>query len=258
MSSTTAPVMEEDRVRRQMEILPFIHGVFCVGLYTSVPCPPELLADIIRINSLQCERHAAREFQTQDDLLLSSLKLLRKIKNFSSESWAEDIITNEQKNEDPRKPFTQRQALSWDWQAIAHVYQYAVALYCLSSLLYTHYTGAAAPASLDGVEIGKLRAAYLAALLRDLRKITSDPMSQFRKFVTWPLVIAGIELDVNDHESRTFISGELVRVSRTLGMASPLVAQTFLLDVWKSDWIPTGYKRAGWNSIFDKPYIFMM
>lgn len=258
MSSTTAPNVDEDRVRRQLDLLPFLPEVFCVGLHTSVPCPPELLADMVRINYLQSRSQADGGSMTRAERLSSALDLLRKILSFSTEKWATEIIKNEQKNEDPKKPFTQRQALSWDWQAIAHVYQYSVALYCISSLLYHHYTGEAAPATLDGVDIADLRSAHLEALLHDLKEITSDPRSQLRKFVTWPLVIAGIEVNVKDSASKTFISAELGWISRALGMASPLVAQTFLTNTWKSGWIPAGYGRASWNSIFDRPYIFIM
>ncbi|KAF5020811.1 hypothetical protein F66182_7150 [Fusarium sp. NRRL 66182] len=256
MSSTTAPMIEEDRVQRQMDLLPMIHAVFCVGLYTSVPCPPELLTDIITVNHLVTQG-IDHGVTTNFEPPRTAMGVLQKILSFSSEKWASEIVTEEQKHQDPKIPFSQRRALSWDWQAIAQVFQNAVALYCMSSLLYPHYTGQAPPAALGGRDIAFVRLTCLDALLRDLKAIASA-QGQLRKFLVWPLAIAGIEVDVNDGLSKSFISSELTWISKTLGTASPLVAQNFLTALWKSEWIPTGCGRGSWNSIFDKPYIFIM
>ncbi|RSL45586.1 hypothetical protein CEP53_010699 [Fusarium sp. AF-6] len=258
LSTTTAPVVEEARARRQMEILGFLPMAFNTGLFTTVPCAPELLVDIIFINHLQSQAQAYEGAVFDTNLQKASLDLLQRIQSFSVENWVTSIDLNEKLNEDPNKPSKQRQALSWDWQSVAYIYQSAVALYCISSLLYPQYTQDM-PQTLDeDVDIAAIRSAYLATLLCNIKEIASGSNMQLRKMLIWPLVIAGIEVDVNDEASKKLICGELAWISKVVGTASPLVAHDFLSKLWKSDWIPTGYGRRSWNSIFDRPYVFVM
>lgn len=258
MSTTTAPVVEEARARRQMEILGFLPMAFNMGLFTTVPCAPELLVDVVFVNHLQSQAQAYEGAVFDTNLQKASLDLLQRIQSFSVESWVTGIDLNEKLNGDPNKPSKQRQAISWDWQSVAYIYHSAVALYCISSLLYPQYTQDM-PQTLDeDVDIAAIRSAYLATLLSNIKDIASGSNLQLRKMLIWPLVIAGIEVDVNDEASKKLICGELAWISKVVGTASPLVAHDFLSKLWKSDWIPTGYGRRSWNSIFDRPYVFVM
>ncbi|KAF5009389.1 hypothetical protein FDECE_4380 [Fusarium decemcellulare] len=259
LSTTTAPTVEEARTRRQVDVAGFLSDILNTGLCTSIPCPPELLAHIVLVNNhlAQAQAHEGALFCI--DSQISAMNLLHRIRSFSVEKWAIEIDFNERKlNENPNKPLAQRQSVSWDWQSVAYVYQSAVVLYCISSLLYPQYTQNTPQKLNQDTSIGDLRSAYLATLLCNLRDISSNSKLQLRKLLLWPLVIAGIEVDVNDEKSKRFILGELAWISKVVGTAPPLVARDFLVKLWASDWIPTGYGRGGWNTIFDRPNRFSL
>ncbi|KAI8721232.1 Zn(2)-C6 fungal-type domain-containing protein [Fusarium sp. LHS14.1] len=207
LSTTTAPVVEEARARRQMEILGFLPMAFNMGLFTTVPCAPELLVDIVFVNHLQSQAQAYEGAVFDTNLQKASLDLLQRIQSFSVESWVTGIDLNEKLNEDPNKPSKQRQSISWDWQSVAYIYQSAVALYCISSLLYPQYTQDMPQALDEDVDIAAIRSAYLATLLSNIKEIASGSNLQLRKMLIWPLVIAGIEVDVNDEASKKLICG---------------------------------------------------
>ncbi|KAF4461108.1 C6 zinc finger domain-containing [Fusarium albosuccineum] len=256
LSTTTAPTVEEARTRRQVDIAGFLSDILNTGLCTSIPCPPELLAHIVLVNDHLAQTQAHEGALFCIDSQISAMNLLHRIRSFSVEKWAIEIDFNERKlNQNPNKPLAQRQSVSWDWQSVAYVYQSAVVLYCISSLLYPQYTQNTSQKLNQDTNIEDLRSAYLATLLCNLRDISSNSKLQLRKLLLWPLVIAGIEVDVNDEESKRFILGELAWISKVVGTAPPLVARDFLVKLWASDWIPTGYGRGGWNTIFDRPHV---
>lgn len=106
--------------------------------------------------------------------------------------------------------------------------------------------------------IATLRSTYLDVLLRSLKDIASNPQSQLRKLVFWPLVIGGIHVEASDNECKEFILGELTWVSKALGIASPLVAKDLLGKIWSSSRSSKGNGHRRWDSLFDRPYVFAM
>ena len=53
MGTVTAPAPEVERANRQLEYIGLLPSMYGVGLWTSLPCPPELLADIILVNHMR-------------------------------------------------------------------------------------------------------------------------------------------------------------------------------------------------------------
>lgn len=250
MGTVTAPAPEVERTNRQLEyigLLPYMYGV---GLWTSLPCPPELLSEIILVNH-------QRATATNDPLFAhhqrsSAVDLLKRIMAFSVDDWTTNIDPSPQPKRSD-KTAIQRQNELLGWQRVASIYQSAVALYCISALLSPECSIDNTQTPQD-IDIPLLKSSYRDALLQDLRDVASDPKSNLRKYLLWPTVIAGIELDVDDKESQTFILGELGWASKTLGTASVLVAQDLLKRTWGSGKSGT----RNWDHLFDKAYAFVM
>ncbi|PWI71737.1 hypothetical protein PCL_11831 [Purpureocillium lilacinum] len=274
IGSTTAPSVGTEPARRNLELVPLLPLLFGSELQTCIPCPSGLLRCIIRINAqrarLQEDGDAIGGAGT--DRLSSGLELLRQIRQFSPQSWAAEIKMAAIQGASRQTKFIASQGLdipspkftaSWDWQRIAAIYQAAIALYCISSLLGTEVARGMAPSASTTyndtcVGVNNMRIEYCSSLLHHLQVIAADANSQLRKMVIWPLVMAGIEVDPMDEASRRFIEGELGWMSRTLGIASPLIGRQFLGRLWASR--ASWHQRRGqsWDGLFDRPYIFAL
>ncbi|KAM5341582.1 hypothetical protein ACJ41O_014613 [Fusarium nematophilum] len=260
IGTTTSPVVDQGRARRQLELIGLIPQVFGVGLETSLPCPPELLAHIILVNNLRATQANSPVLERQQHI--SAVNLLNSILEFSVHDWATNIKLNEQLSEDADKSLAQRRKESLDWQSLAYIYQSTVALYCISALFDPNNGQAEvelgpADSANKNPDTAALRLSHLDALLSNLRDIASNPNTQLRKLVIWPTVVAGIEVDANDDASKAFILHELAWASKALGTASPLIAQELLRKLWVSDEARTGRQRS-WGDVFDRPYAFVI
>lgn len=250
MGTVTAPAPEVDRTNRQLEYIGLLPSMYGVGLWTSLPCPPELLADIILVNHM-------RATATDDPLFAqhqhsSAVDLLKRIMAFSVEDWAATINPYPQpKSSD--KTVIQRQSELLGWQRVAYIYQSAVALYCISALLNPERNSNNNQTAPD-FDILSLQSSCRKALLQDLRDVASDQKSELRKYLMWPTVIAGVELDADDDTSKAFILEELGWASKMFGTASLLVAQDLLKRIWNSG----RTKTRRWDDLFDRPYAFVM
>lgn len=250
MGTVTAPAPEVQRTNRQLEYIGLLPSMYGVGLWTSLPCPPELLADIIIVNHM-------RATVTDDPLFAqhqhsSAVDLLKRVMAFSVDDWAASINPHPQpKSSD--KTVVQRQTELLGWQRVAYIYQSAVALYCISALL-TPGCNTNSPQTTSDIDISSLQSSCRKALLQDLRDVALDPKSELRKYLMWPTVIAGVELDVDDETSQAFILEELAWASKMFGTASLLVAQDLLKRIWGSG--KTGTRN--WDDLFDRPYAFVM
>ncbi|UNI17046.1 hypothetical protein JDV02_003424 [Purpureocillium takamizusanense] len=281
LGSTTAPEVGTDSARRTLELVPLLPLLFGDGLQTCIPCPSELVRSIIRINAQRnrLQQHGADALGPGGpgtDRLSAGLELLQQIRQFSPQSWAAEIKLSALQGASRRQAnkFVAAQGLdrpspkgtaSWDWQRVAAVYQAAVALYCISSLLGTEVARGMRPSANTTTYsdtcggVNAMRVEYCSSLLRDLRAIAGDDVNpQLRKMVIWPLVMAGIEVDPMDEASQRFIEGELGWMSRTLGIASPLIGRQFLGRLWA---FPVSWHQKSdqsWEGLFDRPYIFAL
>ncbi|KAJ6445169.1 Na/K ATPase alpha 1 subunit [Purpureocillium lavendulum] len=118
-------------------------------------------------------------------------------------------------------------------ERIAAIYQAAIALYCISSLLGAEVANSMEPLASTTyrdtcVGINAMRIEYCSSLMQHLQFLAADAKSQLRKVTIWPLLIAGIEIDPSDEASRQFIEAELGWYSRTLGISSTIIGKQFL------------------------------
>ncbi|KAJ4287913.1 hypothetical protein N0V88_007533 [Collariella sp. IMI 366227] len=223
-----------------LELVSLLPVLFGNGLETCFPCPSGLLAAIIRINHLRAVFQQLSNPQNADFRLVqegkhtAALDILRHIRAFSADKWAAEISANHSTQENA----VSRAGLS-GWWDIGLIYQSAIAIYCILSLLQdTVHTGLLAGARVQCATV-------LHGRLREVSKST-----QLRKLVIWPLVIAGIE--ARDDASKRFVVDELQWVSHALGTAAPLVAKDLLeKHIW-------GLWKANWDDLFDQPYVFVL
>ncbi|KAK5995378.1 Phomenoic acid biosynthesis cluster-specific transcriptional regulator-like protein [Cladobotryum mycophilum] len=258
IGATTSPDIEITRARRQCELISILPILYGNGMSTSLPCPPELLAAVIRINDLRSRRRMIDE--AEDEVPVAALEVLEDINSFSPGKWATEVrryhrsgsIKGDSTVDEAVVP--KRQASAWDWESVASTFQAAVAIYCISALLDQDEMAFGAQLGTEDIPI--LKMAYFATLLADLRRIASSQPDQLRKLVIWPLVIAGIERDAAQDDDRLFVIGELEWISRALGTAAPLVAKDFLTRLWKNAGDLQVNGEGRWDTLFDRPYVF--
>lgn len=259
MGCTTAPVVERERALRQLDTLALLPSFYGNGLDTVFTCPPELFADIVRVNAFR-----SNSSLEDTELLGTGATILQHILAFSPEGWATGIVSaipgqdhGEAKSgageppDDHTDPCI-RGTLE-DWTLIARIYQQAIALYCIESsglVVGSYGTGDIASAA-EG-----LRKELTDRLVRNLKTVASGSTSlgsQLRKVVVWPLVMAGIEVPEHEDVSRRFILRELKWIGHAVGTYSTAGAAMFLEGLWASKPL-----RGGWGELFDKPYVFAM
>lgn len=83
MGSTTAPRVEAERALRQLEMISLLPTLYGNGLSTSLPCPPDLLSDIISINYLRSE--PGTTLSRGIDVKTAALNILKRVESFSAE-----------------------------------------------------------------------------------------------------------------------------------------------------------------------------
>jgi hypothetical protein len=248
MGNTTSPHVEASSARIHLELVTILPVLLGNGLATCFPCPPDLLAEVIRINHLRSVFRGVSSSATDPTLLkagkdVAALDVLGRIRAFKTDSWAAEVAVG----------ISHRESLAGlsEWQAIASVYQSAIAIYCMASLLSDGEADASAePQLATRAVLAKAREACRLVLLDRLREVSK--CSQLRKLVLWPLFVAGIEAE--DEATRRFITAELRWISHALGTAAPLVAKDLLEKrVWRL--------RLGgdaWDCLFDQPYVFVL
>lgn len=194
----------------------------------------------------------------------SMFAILQQIQQFSSEKWAMEVsfayssLGPEQELHTQTVANTQPDIL--DWRLIGEVYQAAVALYCISSLIIPGMGFENVAATLERSKaIGLAQESCWWTLLKGLKAVASNKVRQLRKLVLWPLVIAGIVSRGEGAEVQSFILDELSHVSRALGTASPLVARDLLSRLWarhRSGPRSMYREERSWDDLFDRSYCF--
>jgi hypothetical protein len=239
--------------------MPILYGN---GLDTCVPCPPDLFVQIIRINHLRAQLGNAIVTRSSDRLS-TTLDILRRVKAYRVDHWAAEAALGTGSPSTPTGQSVLPPGFA-GWLCMAKIFKCAVAIYCISSLFPDSEHGGGADAGSDEhraddtgpratwTALAQARGVCLATLFDQLRGVKA--FSQLRKFVLWPLVIAGIHVGSAKEEAKTFILEELSWISRAVGIAAPLVAKGFLSQrVWSLE-----LKERKWDDLFDQAYLFAL
>ncbi|KAK4040943.1 fungal-specific transcription factor domain-containing protein [Parachaetomium inaequale] len=258
LGNTTSPNVELDSVRNQLGLISLLPVLYGNGLATCFPCPPDLLAEIIRINHLRSIFEAAACTSTatkpavREGQQSAALDILRRVRSFPTDKWAAEVVVGISAGEDPafEAGFT-------GWHDIACIYRSAIAIYCISSLLHDNASGPCENTGVPGDPhlspkqvLAKEREAYVSMLVSRLRDVIE--CTHLRKLVLWPLFVAGAE--VEDETTKRFVADELRWISNALGTAAPLVAKDLLENrVWA-----LGLGRGSWGALFDQSYVFVL
>lgn len=186
--------------------------------------PPQLLAEVSKINYLRLQARNKRECSDKD-LLKEAYDILDCIEAFSPEESAQSKLSSKE-----------------DWMRIGTVYRSATAIYCILSLQSVSVFP----------EDSALRAAC-ATHGQVLRRHLPESLSSARtkRYMLWPLVLLGVEAVHSCMATRAFVSKQLPELSRSVGTSIPLTARSVLESFWAS-----GHKR--WDACFDRPYPFTM
>lgn len=239
-------------------MLPLLHRLYGNGLATAFACPPDLLADIVRINVLRSDKSLEGV-----ERLRTATAILQHILAFSPEGWAIGIISARHAHENhpklmgggnvspDREVATCVRGTLADWTPVARIYQAAVAIYCIESSESSagSYGAGDIIAGSDG-----LRKHVADELLRGLKAVAAGSTSlgsHLRKVVIWPLVVAGIEVAADDCASRRFIIQELKWIGVAAGTNAPVRGVRFLEGLWARK-----TPRGRWDDLFNEPYVF--
>jgi len=248
LGATTSPYVDSARAQRQLELLPYLQDLFSDGTLTCIPCAPDLLTEVIRINYYRFLKDGATALLSNSaSQLPRDSDILRRVLDFSPKLWASEIVAHSDFStggslDKTEQVFAVRRI---GWERVGRIYQSAVVLYCLASQ----------PQVSDHVRESDQWMSLRACLLQDLRDLSLDACSHHRKLVIWPLTMLGLTLNYDDGGAQQFVLQELKWASVSLGTATPLVAMQLLERTWRTWQVYSGW---GWDKLFDRPYIFAL
>ncbi|KAK1832587.1 fungal-specific transcription factor domain-containing protein [Podospora conica] len=232
LADTTSPPLDQ--------ILPLPHENYASlfaklhavgGNYPSLPFPTSLFLDIFHINSLRSRAAAITDPSDLVGLTVESLVLLDTIEAFAPDSTPHP----------PDQKDCQRATLV----VLGHIFQAAVALYCILSL----QSVGALPVSSDLARKRRAHAEQLLGLMEQTRTCRAA-----RQALTWPLVVAGVELAGRSGawEARSWVAKGLSQLGREVGTANPGTARALLERFWERG------GEGGWDGCFDAPYALVL
>lgn len=184
-------------------------------------CPSALFKEIVSINYLRSQASSGAIDITTGQTVAS--EIFRRIESFSPSEWA-----------------SKREGYTTEINLIGSIYHSAVMLYCILSLEHLHLLD-------PTISTPPLRHRYTVRLTAAIRAGLEWPRVKF--FITWPIVVLGVEVAEHGPEMQDWVDGLLVGMSREFGTCSPLVARSALRMFWKE-------KKIKWDECFDKPHAF--
>jgi hypothetical protein len=222
IGNTTCPITDLYKTTLQFEALEFLLTRYAAAPSPFQMCPLPLFAEIVKTNHLRMRSTECGSFEVQG-LFTEACEILERIHTFSASQWAKS-----------------KSASVDDWALVGEIYQAAVALFCILSLqsstvLPTNHA-LRAQCNKHGQKLQLLLSQGLTLL-------------KLKRFLIWPLVVLGVEAVCGGVAMRTFVSTQLVELSRYVGTQVPQTAKRVLEAFWAS-----GLTR--WDHCFDRPYVF--
>jgi hypothetical protein len=203
------------------QLPPFIAEIYD-RIFPHVLCPPSLFQDIIGINHL---RYRTKNFCIGvGSARAEAEELLTRIDDFSPEDWA------------------QPNSFHSEWLLIGTIFQSSVAVYCISSLQSLSILPTTPYYDTIKASHGDRMLLSLKAALLSRRA---------RKFMLWPLVVAGVVAMDKDIWGKDWVAEQLTKLSRDIGSSSPLKARAALESYWKKG-------KKGWDDCWDQPNAFVV
>lgn len=224
IGNTTSPASNLTMAGSHIQDLDIIVNHYGGKVFSFQMCPPNLFAEIIRINHLRMRavegKHAEAGCHFQE-----ARNILDRIQVFSPREWSES------------KPCAPEA-----WMLVGSIYQAAVSLYCILSLQSLSVLPSSVELMAQCTEHGR-------KLWGQLDVALSSPITRYS--MIWPLVVLGVQA-VNDQVAPmcAFVSEKLPELSYHGGSNVPMVAKAVLERFWASG-------ETRWDACFDDPHAFV-
>lgn len=193
-------------------------------LFPHCLCPPSLYQETVRINYIRHEAsHLLREMGDTTELSLKAEELLSRIEAFSPRDWAQPGANFE------------------DWLTIGTLFKSCTAVYCIMSLQSLTIMP-------NTIGMNEVLVAHGDSLLLHLKAAFAS--KRLRRFLGWPLVVAGVEAANRGPGARAWIEEALDELSRFTGTNSPLRLRATLRRYWQKE-------EPGWEECCNQPYAFL-
>ncbi|OHF01767.1 C6 zinc finger domain-containing protein [Colletotrichum orchidophilum] len=221
LANTTSPAHDQVSPVANFKMRNVIRDVFSIGYYPQLPCPVDLLIDIIHINRLRFQATCNQPGKSLTSIRIEAERLLDKILDFSPEVWSSRV-----------EPLADGHLL------MAKTYQSAVVLFGISSLQSTGVI----PLSKDWMTAKDTHRDRLFSFLK-----ASVASPALKICTTWPMIVAGFEAKSGSKSMRGFILERMKEDSQQMGTYLPVAAK----EVLERFYISSG---NSWDNCFDSPH----
>ncbi|KAF2107717.1 fungal-specific transcription factor domain-containing protein [Lophiotrema nucula] len=218
--NSTSPAWDQITVSEPAKVIDIVVEMY-ETIFPHILCPQPLFINIININLIRSRMAASTSFD--DSIKRDAEALLDEITTFSADEWADMQASHKD-----------------EWVTLGSVYHSAVMLYCLSSLQ-------SIGALLSSPELNAIRTAHGDLIYIHLQ--TALASWRIRKFMMWPLVIAGVEAKGRSSAVQARIGRQLEEMTHDIGTFSPTKARSIVEKFWASD-------KTGWDDCFEEPHVF--
>jgi hypothetical protein len=222
LGNTTSPPEKQINITSPPSQLPLFIAEIYELIFPHVCCPPSLFQDIISINYLRSQ--TKNLCISVDSARAEAKELLARIELFSPEDWA------------------QPNSFHTEWLLIGNIFQSSIAIYCICSL-----QSLSVIPNTPYFEV--IRASHTDRLFFCLKAALVS--RHVKKFVMWPLVVAGTQVMTKDIHERDWINQQFTECSRDYGSSSLLKARTVLEKMWKKG-------KKDWDVCWNQPNAFVL
>ncbi|KAK1712187.1 C6 zinc finger domain-containing protein [Colletotrichum acutatum] len=221
LANTTSPAHDQVSPVANFKIRNVVRDVFSIGYYPQLPCPVDLLIDIIHINRLRFQATCSQPGGPLTSIRMEAERLLDKILDYSPEVWSGST-----------EPLADGHLL------MAKTYRSAVALFGVSSLQSVKVI----PFSKDWMTVKETHRDRLFSFLK-----ASLASPALKICTTWPMIVAGFEAKSGNLSMRSFVLGRMKEDSQRMGIYLPVAAKEVLERFYAS-------VGNTWDDCFDSPH----
>ncbi|KAH6676956.1 hypothetical protein F5X68DRAFT_246002 [Plectosphaerella plurivora] len=213
------------------------------------PVPRTLVKAVAEINLLRAAAHSGHSSTQSPRLaeILSSLNL------FTFAGWVPDTTSQHDALFQISGTPVQGDTRSRSWEMLVDSFRQATDLYLIISMSDIHSDNTSCWFEIRNTAYHALR--YAIDWMFEA-KLTGGT---HHKFITWPMVIAGVEaVYLGDNEHLQSLQSRLLGVSRDLGTLAMRDAAVFLADLWDKSRRQGPNSHLSWDKIFSRSPLFLM